>query len=1125
MRVLEIGCASGITMYRVAPRVGLYYGTDLSRVIIDKNKQKVKAERYTNIKLSSLAAHEINGLEERDFDLVIINSVIQAFHGHHYLRKIIRQCIDVMGEKGYLFLGDIMDQDKKSAMVSELTAFKKANRNKNYTTKTDFSAELFLSRKFWEDLGAELEEIRDIQFSDKIYTIENELTKFRYDVLIAIDKKKPAAFVKKWRKQKHQDDLNIFSLPGFNSEPLHLDISADGLCYVIFTSGTTGNPRPVAVEHRGLLNYIDWRIRAYGYREQDITLQLLAYGFDGFASNFYSALLSGGKLLMVGKENIFDYSRVAGLVRNDCVTNVSLVPVMYEALLENGDRDILKAFRFVVLAGEKARDSLIEKSKALNPGIQLINEYGPTEATVAAAANTRMPETGTNVIGRPLDNVGIYILDTVFHLQPVGVAGELCISGIGVSRGYLNNPELTSERFLSVFYRFHGSYRTYISGDLARWLEDGNVEFLGRIDRQVKIRGYRIELSEIETRLAQHALIRDVVVIDREKKNGEKYLCAYLVGEEVLKLPELKDYLSPYLPEYMIPAYFIQIDKIPLTPNGKPDRKVLPSPEVTNAENFTAPRDHLEKKLVEIWSEVLNIDKASIGIGDNFFQLGGHSLKATMLTTKIHKQLGVNVPLAEVFKNQTIRGLGEIIKNSSRETFIEIEPAVEKEYYELSFNQKRLWIIHQQDPLDNSYNMMGIIIMNRQVEEKTVKWTVQTLIERHESLRTGFKVVKGSGVQYVIGKDNLPLSPVDNMDISSREESKKQSLVKQVTAEFNNKPFHLDEPPLFRSLLIKVKGDLYVFVYCMHHIVSDGWSMQILERDFHYLYNAYLNKSDIEPIPAKVTYKDFAYWHNRQLEKESIKGVSGEFWIKFLKGELPRLRLPVDNDIGGNNKTKSGASFRFVIPEPIKDPLKKICNQHQITLFTLMYSLYNIWLARVSGQGTVVSSAVNAGRLHPSLQDIVGFFVNSVIFRLEIKEDDMFIDFVKDVQETVLEFFRHQNYPLELVLDEVGIKYPEVAASFNMLNIGNNESVPLENPDSFHDDEIQNVKFDLEPYITEYSNGIEITVNYNRNLFKPKNIEYMMEKYRELINFFALNPGKQIKEYKETKKRRSFKKN
>jgi len=261
------------------------------------------------------------------------------------------------------------------------------------------------------------------------------------------------------------------------------------------------------------------------------------------------------------------------------------------------------------------------------------------------------------------------------------------------------------------------------------------------------------------------------------------------------------------------------------------------------------------------------------------------------------------------------------------------------------------------------------------------------------------------------------------------------------------------------------------------------------------------------------------------LEKASVKGESRRFWISFLKGELPRLRLPADIDSGAGSKTKNGAGFRFVIPGTIKDALKNICSQHHITLFTLMYSIYNIWLARVSGQGIVVSSAVNAGRHHPSLHDIVGFFVNSVIFRIEIKEDDVFIDFVKEVRETVLEFFRHQNYPLELVLDEVGIKYPEVAASFNMLNIGTNETVPLENPHSFHNENIQNVKFEIEPYITEYNNGIEINVNYNKNRFKPENIEYIMEKYRKLIEFFALHPNKQIGQYKETKKRRSFKKN
>ncbi|MFC2141047.1 condensation domain-containing protein, partial [Acidobacteriota bacterium] len=451
MRVLEIGAASGITMYRLAPHVGLYYGTDLSEVIIQKNKKKVEEQGYGNIKLACLPANEIERIDEKEFDLVIINSVIQAFPGHHYLRNVIRKCIGLLAEKGYLFLGDIMDQDKKDALEKELKAFKYAdtNRNKNYKTKTDLSHELFLSRRFWEDLETEWEEIEKIEFSDKIYTIENELTKFRYDTFITINKGTAAGSQAGKQKQRHkhknQDDLPVLSR--YSEESLQLDFSRLSLCYVIFTSGSTGTPKAAALEHRGISNYINWRIKNYGYSEGDVTLQLLSYSFDGFASNFYSSLLSGGRLIMAARRETLDDEYMGRIVKNQGVTNISLVPAMYEVLLHHPDAGVLKSIRFIVLAGEKASSGLVEKSKAMNPGIRLINEFGPTEAAVAAAANLELNAANTGIIGKPIFNVRVYILGHRLWPRPIGTAGELCISGPGLARGYLNNPELTVERF------------------------------------------------------------------------------------------------------------------------------------------------------------------------------------------------------------------------------------------------------------------------------------------------------------------------------------------------------------------------------------------------------------------------------------------------------------------------------------------------------------------------------------------------------------------------------------------------------------------------------------------------------------------------------------------------------
>jgi iturin family lipopeptide synthetase B len=298
--------------------------------------------------------------------------------------------------------------------------------------------------------------------------------------------------------------------------------------------------------------------------------------------------------------------------------------------------------------------------------------------------------------------------------------------------------------------------------------------------------------------------------------------------------------------------------------------------------------------------------------------------------------------------------------------------------------------------------------------------------------------------------------------------------------------------------------------------------MEILERDFSRIYHALAGGSEIESIPAAVTYKDFALWHHGQLETASAGEVSRAFWKTFLEGELPRLRLPVDPDRGAHREIRSGAGFRFVIPAPVRDALKTLGSQHRLTLFTLLYSLYNIWLARISGQSVIVSGIVNAGRVHPSLRDLVGFFVNSLLCRVRIEEEELFIDFARRVGESVLELFRHQDYPLESVLDERGLKYPDVATSFNMLNMGRDAEAPLENLNPVHLDDLQDVKFDLEPYVAEFTNGIEITVNYRKSLFKPEHIELVMKKFLDIVEYFALNPHHPVKAYKETRKKRSF---
>jgi amino acid adenylation domain-containing protein len=720
MRVLEIGCASGISMFRLAPRVGLYYGTDLSKTIIDKNKQKVLQQGHQNIKLSSLPAHDIDKIDEKNFDLIIMNSVVQCFHGHNYLRKVINKCIDLLGEKGYLFIGDIMDLGKKDALVNSLVEFKKANaikgKDKSYTTKIDFSTELFLSGGYWKDLAADLEEVESIEFSDKIFTIENELTKFRYDALIRINKKfSPDKINKKYRKQKYQDDTRALSTCGTGA--LHLEASPAGAAYIIYTSGTTGKPKGVIIEHCSLVNLCSWHHRNYRITTFDHAALYAGFGFDASVWELFPYLLKGSCLFIIDDTIKLDMEALNAYYQRYQITIGFLPTQVCQQFMELDNSSL----RVLLTGGDKLRSAVKRK-------YALYNNYGPTENTVVTTACLVEKDIHNIPIGKPIDNTRVYIVEKCsLQLQPVGVPGELCISGTGLARGYLNNPELTAEKFdqdLLDLQDYHdeeepfgqisnafggsdyegtrglaplfvlGSGKNhhhlpysphspiYRTGDLARWLPEGNIEFSGRVDQQLKIRGYRIEPGEVENLLLSHEEIEAAIVVPGERKPESAHmkenetgvlLCAYYVvargAGNTLETGELKKYLSRKVPAYMIPQYFVEIEKVPLTSNGKVDTKALPGHEPgAAAEGYEPPRNWKEERLVEIWEQVLGIHQP--GINDNFFQTGGDSIKAIQVSTRLRKY-NLDLKVSDLFLKPTIKDSAKCLK--------EIKPEIHRQ--------------------------------------------------------------------------------------------------------------------------------------------------------------------------------------------------------------------------------------------------------------------------------------------------------------------------------------------------------------------------------------------------------------------------------------------------------------
>ncbi|MDP4147324.1 MAG: amino acid adenylation domain-containing protein, partial [Bacillota bacterium] len=519
------------------------------------------------------------------------------------------------------------------------------------------------------------------------------------------------------------------------------------LAYVIYTSGTTGKPKGVMIEHRSMINTILWRKSEYGLTHEDNVLQIFSFYFDGFITSFFVPIVSGSKVILLAEQEAKDPVAMVKKIKNKNITHFISVPALFTAMLEVLEDKNVKSLRMVTLAGENITHKIVEQSKKLLPKAEIINEYGPTENTIATTIMRDVRVEKHISIGKPISNTRVYILDKSNKLQPIGVSGELCISGDGLARGYLDRRELTEEKFIPNPYE--PGERMYKTGDLARWLPDGNIEFIERIDHQVKIRGFRIELGEIESQLLKHEEIREVVVIDKEDKEGNKYLCAYVVGDKELTVTELREHLSKELPDYMVPLYFIQLENIPLTPNGKIDRKGLPEPdsEINTGVEYAAPRNEVEEKIAKVWSEVLGVE--TIGIDDNFFALGGHSLKAIQVVSMIHRELNVELSVSKLFNSPTIRQIGESIKNSKESIYTSIEPVEKKEVYEVSSAQRRLYALNQFAKEEVNYNIPSVMIVEGKLGRAKVEKVFKKLVERHESFRTSFEMIDGDIVQKI----------------------------------------------------------------------------------------------------------------------------------------------------------------------------------------------------------------------------------------------------------------------------------------------------------------------------------------------------------------------------------------
>ncbi len=879
----------------------------------------------------------------------------------------------------------------------------------------------------------------------------------------------------------------------------------EDLAYVIYTSGTTGKPKGVMIEHRSLVNTAAGYRREYRLDQFPVRLlQLASFSFDVFVGDIARTLYNGGTMVIVPKDDRIDPSRLHHWMERERVTIFESTPALIVPFLEYVHEQGLDMSGMELLITSSDSCSVADYrtlQERFGSLFRIINAYGVTEAAIDSSFYdeelTKLPQTGHVPIGKAWLNAKFYIVDAHLNPVPVGVLGELVIGGVGVARGYLNRPELTEEKFVDS--PFAAGERLYRTGDLARWMEDGNVDFIGRIDNQAKIRGYRIETGEVEAKMLSVGGVKEAVVVVREDQEGQKALCAYYTAEEGLTAADLKRAISSELPGYMIPSYFVELERLPLTPNGKIDRKALPAPEggAGGGREYVAPRTELEAKLAAIWQEVLVREKA-VGVTDNFFDLGGHSLRATTLVSKMHKELGIEFPLRDVFRYSTVEEMAAAMERLEIGSFTAIPAAEPSEYYPLSSAQKRLYILNQLEGGELSYNIPGAMLLEGELDRQRFAEAFCGLVARHETLRTGFEMVKGEAVQRIYEEAAFQ---VEYVQISGEQA---EETVRQFV-----RPFDLAKPPLLRVGLAELAPDRHILMFDTHHIVSDGVSMDVLIEEFVRLYSG-------EPLePLRIQYKDYAVWQQSDEQKAQLAKQEA-YWLDMFRGELPVLELPTDYPRPAM-QSYEGRTLQLFMNKEKSEGLKRLAAENGATLYMVLLAGYTILLHKYTRQEDVVVGTPIAGRNHSDVQPLIGMFVNTLAIRSYPAAGKTFLDYLKEIKETTLGAFEHQNYPFEELVGKVNVardlsRNPLFDTMFALQNTENLEiQLPGLHLSTYASEEIVS-KFDLSLDVTEIEEGLEYLFEYATALYKTETVEKLAAHYLQLLESILRNPSATIAE-------------
>ncbi|HEY0605391.1 MAG TPA: amino acid adenylation domain-containing protein, partial [Herpetosiphonaceae bacterium] len=924
------------------------------------------------------------------------------------------------------------------------------------------------------------------------------------------------------------------------SEPTHppiTTITPDNLFYIMYTSGSTGQPKGVVVAQRQLLNRFAWMWRAYPFATGEVMCQRTTVNFTVSIWELLGPMLRGVPTVVIPDEVVKDARAFVEALAEARVTRIVLVPSLLQMILDSG-LDLARLLARLTLwsvCGEALSPELVQRFRELLPHAVLLNQYGASEMNDTAVFDTRLQPADQSFVplGRPIPNLQIYLLDHQLQPVPIGVPGALHVGSVSLARGYLNRPDLTADKFIPhPFGGLHGNppgSRLYNTGDLARYHADGTLEYLGRRDHQVKIRGVRVELGEIEAVLKQHPSVQQAVVVARTDGAGQKQIAAYVVpkenqeprtknqgvdadgsrtpkGHPVLGSAELRQHLGSRLPTAMVPATIVLLDALPRTPNGKVDRKALPSPEAMPSEHdehVIAPRTEVEGQLAEIMRAVLR--REQIGIFGNFFDLGGHSLLATQVISRIRDAFGINLPLQAIFETPTIAGLAEQIERGRREAAgleSPLLPVSRDRDLPLSFAQQRLWFLDQLEPNNPFYNVPAAVRLTGALDVAALQQSLDALVRRHETLRTTFGVrVADLGIQepaQVIAPTLTIDLPV--VDLQALAADERAAEVERITIEESRRPFDLLRGPLIRASLLRLASDEHVLLLTLHHIISDGWSTRVLIRDLTACYAAF--GQGIEPqLPAlPIQYADYAIWQRGWLAGEMLESQVS-YWRRQL-ADLPLLDLPTDYPRPAIQDFR-GTLQSVMLPRELTAALRELSQREGTTLFMTLLAAFNVLLGRYSGQTDIVVGAPIAGRTRAETEPLIGFFANTLVLRTDLAEAPTFRDLLGRVRGVALEAYAHQDVPFEKLVEVLQpprdlSRNPFFDVLFNYMDAA---QLTLEAP-GLTLTPIQTElgsKFTMTLYVDEYADAIGLRLLYQRSLFAPERIALLLDHFGQLL--------------------------